>query len=98
MASFEAKISPLLVTLSHELLDKQSYSFVESLSNFLVALHSGRWRQLPTDEQIFWLKRLHDLLMGRDSIADVFEYTHHQPLIDCAVIVAAEQKGLERLL
>ena len=98
MASFEARLSPLLVALCHELLDKERFAYVESLSNFLVAIHSGRWRQLPTDEQVFWLKRLSSVLIGRDSLADLLDQQEHQVLRACSELIAAEQKALERLL
>lgn len=48
---------PPLVGLAHKLLDSDLFGYIEPIGNFLVALKSGRWRQLPDEEKIYWLER-----------------------------------------
>lgn len=57
ITAFEQKMIPPLVGLSHKLLETGLFGYIESIGNFLVALKSGRWRQLPDEEKIYWLER-----------------------------------------
>lgn len=57
ITEFEQKMIPLLITLAHKLLDTGLFGYIEPIGNFLVALKSGRWRQLPDEEKIYWLER-----------------------------------------
>lgn len=51
--TLEERIVLLLVALAHDALDRALYAYVEDIANFLKALASGRWQQLPADEQLF---------------------------------------------
>ena len=95
--TFEERMKPALVNLTRDALDRGLYAYVEEFANFLKALDSGRWRQLPVDEQHFWLKRLADRLSGRDSLVDFMGYDH-PALNECVAVVAAEEKALARIL
>jgi len=56
--TFEQRMIPPLVGLAHKLLDAGLFGYIEPIGNFLVAVKSGRWRQLPDDEKNYWLDRL----------------------------------------
>lgn len=62
----------------------------------LQALNSGHWRSLPTDEQVFWLGRLKQILVGRDSIAEALLYDNDGALKEASDLVAAQKRALER--
>jgi hypothetical protein len=96
MVNFADKLAPLLVTLSHQLLDEGQFHYVESFANLLAALRSGRWNQLPGDEQIYWLEKLESRLIGRDSLVeyDPTEYRRYPGLEECVNLIAAELKVL----
>jgi hypothetical protein len=95
--TFTDRISPLLVALAHELLDRRLFASVEELANFLKALNSGRWQQLPADEQLFWVKRLKDRLGGRDGLSDLLGY-EHPVLSEGMAVLLAQEKALARAL
>lgn len=93
--TFKERIQPILVALAHELLDRGLFADSEALANVLKALSSGRWEQLPTEEQLFWVKRLRDRLAGRDSLIDVLGY-EHVLLGEGISILAVQEKALTR--
>lgn len=95
--TFKDRISPILVALAHELLDRGLFANVEDLANFLTSLSSGRWEQLPADEQLFWVKRLKDRLGGRDGLSDLLGY-EHPVLSEGMNVLLAQEKALARAL
>lgn len=93
--TFEERITPLLVALTHEILDRGLYSYVEDTANFLKALSSCRWQQLPVEEQLFWIKRLSERLGGQDSLVDVLGYKH--PVLEqCTDVLYQQERALSR--
>lgn len=74
MSAFEERLEPRLIKISYRLLDEKCFGYLQSIANMLQALSSGRWRSLPSDEQVLWLGRLQQMLTGRDSIAEVLLY------------------------
>lgn len=58
-------IIPPLSRLTKKCLDLHLYGFGESFCNLLVAVDSGRWDNLPDEEQAFWLERLANLIHTR---------------------------------
>jgi len=94
--TFEERITPVLLALAHEALDRGWYGHVEDFANFLKALGSGRWRQLPDDEQLFWVKRLATRLGGRDSLIDLFGCEEHPAIAEGMDILLAQEKAIAR--
>ena len=94
--TFEERIVPPLCRLAHQLVDRGAFGYLESIANFLNALASGRWRQLPADEQLLWLERLAGLL-GPRALGDSWDAddTH---LNACLEMVYWQQKAIERQL
>ena len=93
--TFEERLTLGLVSLAHESLDRELYAYVEDFANFLKALKSGRWQQLPSDEQILWVRRLKTRLGGRDGLVEWLGYKH-AGLDECMTILSALEKALER--
>lgn len=93
---FNEHISPPLIRLSHKLIDAGLFGYVESISNFMVAIKSGRWEELPVDEQLMWLNRLSGLL-GARALMDTWDLKD-KDLSECHTILDAQIKALERKL
>lgn len=91
--TFAERIMPRLVALAHELLDAGFFGVVESIMNLMGALQSGRWEDLPAEEQHFWLLRLRDLL-GVRGVGDTgFESQTLNGVID---LLHAQMKAIQR--
>ncbi len=91
---FNDRISPPLISLSHKLIDAEWFSYVESISNFMVAIKSGRWEQLPVDEQLLWLERLSELL-GARALMDSWDL-NDKDVQECHFILDAQIKALKK--
>ncbi len=70
------------------------FAYLENIMNFLVALHSGQWERLPTDEQIIWVENL-DGLLGMRGLADSFD-RNDPDLLNSLELLANEIRALRR--
>ena len=91
---FEERISPPLSRLSHKLIDSGLFGYLEDVVNFMVALTSDRWNQIPDDEQLMWLKRLSGLL-GARGLMDSW-HLDDADLLECHNIIDEQIKALEK--
>lgn len=94
--TFEEKVLPPLSRLCHKLIDAQQFVYVESLANFLNALSSGRWRDLPTDEKLFWVQRLQGIL-GVRALGDTWDLSDSDREMSLSIL-EAELNSLNRML
>lgn len=93
--SFEDQITSSLVSIAHDALDQELFLFVEDLANFLRAIKTGRWKQLPIDEQTFWIKKLRTRISGPNGMAELLGY-ENPLLLECLSILSNEEKTLRR--
>ena len=91
---FEERIIPPLVRLAHKLLDKGYFGFIEPIGNLLVAFQSGRWRQLPDDEQIYWLEKSAGIF-GMRALGDSWDL-QDADLSQINSLIVYELKALRR--
>ena len=96
--SFASQIEGPMVELMHKLLDDRQFGFVEGFSNFLYALKSGRWEQLPNDERLHWIKSLSSSLGQRDGLASFPQWEDRELLQRVSELVCNYQRGLEKQL
>jgi hypothetical protein len=92
--TFEERIVPPLTRLSHKLLDAGLFGYLENVANFMVAITSGRWSQLPDDEQLMWLDRLSGLL-GARGLMDSWDMTDPD-LSECHTILDGQIRALKK--
>ena len=92
---FEERIKPHLNELAHSLIDKEIYGHLPSITNLLISFKSDQWHRLPNDEQIYWLKKLSQMIAGRDGLSDWFGYDN-QNLNQLLEITQAQIKAIER--
>lgn len=64
MSSVNDLVEPL-TQLAKRCIEERMFKHAESFCNFLNAVCSSRWQQLPNDEQALWLRRLSDQLSPR---------------------------------
>lgn len=93
---FNDRISPPLIRLSHKLIDAERFNYLESISNFMVAIKSRRWEQLPVDEQLMWLESLSSLL-GVRALMDSWDL-NDKDVLECHDILDAQIKALKKKL
>jgi len=91
---FDERITKPMKRLSHSLVEAGYFGTLENVANFMVAISSGRWNQLPNDEQLMWLKRLSGLL-GARGLMDSWD-GNDSDLSQCHSILDAQIKALER--
>jgi hypothetical protein len=96
--SFASQIEGPMVELMHKLLDDRQFGFVQGFSNFLYALKSGRWDQLPNDERLHWIKGLSSSLGQRDGLASFPQWEKSELLRRVSDLVYTYQRGLEKQL
>jgi len=81
--------------LAQKLAGMGMFSALENISNFMAAVQSGRWDQLPAEEQRHWLTLLRGLL-GIRALGDNERLSSDQDLSDCWTIIDAQLTAVER--
>ncbi len=94
--AFEERIIPALSRLSHKLIDAHAFHYLENVANFLSSLHSGQWRRMPVDEQMYWIKQMSSLL-GPRGLGDSWDL-NDADLNACLEILDGQEAALRRLL
>jgi hypothetical protein len=64
MATIQTLVPPLS-RLAKKCIDRRLFTYAESFCNILAAAESGRWNELPRDEQLHWLQKLESLVHVR---------------------------------
>lgn len=87
MATIQDLVAPLS-QLTKKCIDARLFGYAENFCNVLAAVDSDRWRQLATDEQVYWLGELRDLVsikaLGDTGVIDTddADFRRVQELVD----------------
>jgi hypothetical protein len=91
------RLLDLLKNHMHKLIDGNDFGLLESMANFSKALHTDKWENLPYDEQMFWLEKIHGIYSYFIRDGDP-EFSDNPDINKILEIIGWEIKALKRKL